>query len=190
MGWHPLATTKRKRLETDFRANLKAVAEAFARHDSHPQVSESHVDRAFEAVAYSGMCRRRWIDRPESEASAGAFLVGFAFACPDAISLLIDGDSGRKLASILMAVSFAVGCLLSAHAWYRGRLPSAPASKHVAWLWIQRILLVAVLAVIAVISAYSLYVKMSGCCGGTATLAPVAPGEARHAEPGVGAASR
>jgi hypothetical protein len=190
MGWHPLARTRRSGLEADFKANLNDVAEAFARHDRHPQVSEAHVDRAFEAIVHSGMCRRRWIDRPESEASAGAFLVGFAFACPDAIGLLFDGDEAKPIAAILMAVSFALGCVLSAHAWYRGRLPSATAGKHAVWLWGRRVLIVVVLVVIAAICAYSLYVKMSGCCGRTPTLAPVKPVEAVHASPSMEADSR
>ena len=69
MPWPRESTRKAREIEQHFKDNLREIADCLANHERASSVSVVHVERAFTALANSGLTRRRWIDRPDAEAA-------------------------------------------------------------------------------------------------------------------------
>ena len=140
MSWSKAASARATQTGRQFNSNLRQVAESFASHDQ-VSVAPIHVDKAFQALAHHGLTRARWLDRPETETAFGSFFIGFAFACPDLISAFFE-DKNRAISQTALGIFFVLGVMMVAHAAYKSRLPSPPASKSDRLKWVRRVLLV------------------------------------------------
>jgi len=158
MQWSTAASQRRNALEANFKTNLRQIADCLAAHDEAAQIAPTHVNRAFEVLANAGLHKRTWIDRPEAEASVGAFLIGFSFSCPTVIGALFE-DSNKAIAQTTLLVSFIVGILMMGHAWYRGKLPATPEERTAGIVWSRRILLVVVMVAIVLAIACMIYFR-------------------------------
>lgn len=128
MKWSPQAKQASNSLKAEFAENVTKISIALAVHDQAAQVSPAHVHRAFQSLSMSGMSRVRWLDRPESLSSAGAFLIGVAFACPDIVATVVS-DPNKTIARVMFGVSLCIGVFLFAYGWYRSRLPAIPSES-------------------------------------------------------------
>ncbi len=72
----------------DYHQNIRLVAVRLAYHDESSEVQVRHVRNAVESLRTSGIRRRSWYNRPESEITAGFTIMGLAWASPDACNAL------------------------------------------------------------------------------------------------------
>lgn len=128
----PRDTTKHANaVGTDFKDNLKGVAQHFADHEQVDSVSRKHVDAAFSALSLLGLRTKGFWQRSDTWTALGGFLFGFAFAMPDACTLVGDffgatEDDTNTVATILLIVLAVLGALIFFWSRYRGSLPSKP----------------------------------------------------------------
>src|SRR5438105_2912540 len=108
MGWTPQASQRRSELKKSFAEDLNGIAEALSNHDETP-VAVTHVNQAFQALSYAGLYRRRWVDRPEAEISVGSFVMGLAFACPEAVTIFIPEPSRAGVAAGMFTACLLIG---------------------------------------------------------------------------------
>ena len=148
-----------------FHSDLRVIAEHLARHEKAVQVSPAHIDKAYEVLGSLGLRRSRWIDRPEAMATLGALLVGFAFACPDAIAVLVGDKYSKPVSQAIFLGSLLGGVILHCFALARSRWPEPPASGRSVGLWVRRIALWLVLAAVVLTMVFLASLRLEGCCG-------------------------
>ncbi len=164
--WPPEPKRRESKLVGEFKESLHIIADRLAVHDGLKRVDDKHVDSAFETLSNAGLRRRRWVDRPESEASVGTFCIGFCFACPDVINALIGGPHDESIARFLMAISFALGVVLFFHGSYRAALPSPTQYRSPVWIWVRRIGLTLLILFLLVVIGFVLYARFfCSTCG-------------------------
>jgi hypothetical protein len=112
----------------EFKHDVRAIAEAMAKHEGAESVLVRHVDEAFSALSALGLRRRRWHSRPELLTSAGVALLGLAFSVPDVLDVFIDRSEYPILYPSLRVGSvtclFAGGLTLWLIGWLRGTRPA------------------------------------------------------------------
>lgn len=181
MGWSKAANKRATELSSEFKANLRGVADCFAGHDgAQDAVSVSHVDRAFDALASSGLLRRRWLDRPESETALGGMLIAGSFSASGIVGCFFD-DPTRAISGGLFIAMFVCGAFACCHGTYRGKLPRSRAAETPSRTWARRIILALAMLATAAGLCYLGYRQMYGggqvgCYIGSPTPAPPLPG--------------
>ncbi len=122
--WLRETTQLSNQFQEHFKANLRGVAESFAKHEHAEAVLVRHVEEAYGALARLGLISRRWYERTEFLSGAGGLLFGGAFALPDVLSAFMAESSWRTGATIGgMVAMMGVGGFLCAVGWIRGTIP-------------------------------------------------------------------
>lgn len=168
--WATAAREREKSLMKGVQENLRTVAECFATHEQAETVSPKHVDEAFNGIARLGLTQRPWIDRPETEITVGAALVGFAFALPDVVNVLFAGTQPNGLETAALVTCFTLGVIGFTHGHYRARMPSAGTRPNTWRNWARRVAIVT--AALLLVSAIVIWAKAFTDSCRTPELAP------------------
>lgn len=128
-SWPRATSTYANQVADRFKADLRAIAETFARHEKQDSLSRKHVDEAFLALARLGLHSKTFWQRSDTWTGLGTFLVGIAFSVPDGVAAVGGfaeiSENSQKTLSLLGAVSLGiVGAIIAFWARYRGSLPS------------------------------------------------------------------
>jgi len=143
---------------------LVSIAESLASHDGLATVDDKHVDAAFNVLSEAGLRRQRWIDRPEAEAALGSFCIGFAFSCPDVVSVFFSEVFATNIAKILILAFFLLGVILFSHGTYRLRLPAPPQDASPKIIWTRRIGIATLIIVLALVAGMTIYARVFYQC--------------------------
>lgn len=154
MKWGRPAQNRAKSIESDFKADLRQIAQCLAHHDKADSVSALHADRAFEALSRCGLSRRRWFDRPESETALGGVLAGTAFSMPEVIDTLMGDLPHPGFSAGALIAFFLSGTFLFLHGSYRARLPRSLATETTLEKWGRRVLLGLLMLVASIAIVY------------------------------------
>jgi len=124
-SWQSSSTKRANEIATEFKHDLRTIAESMANIEGAESVLTRHVDEAFSALRVLGLKRRRLRERPELLTSAGVILMGLAFAAPDVIDVFVDHPLlNRTLCLTAVTVLFFGGLCLWIFGWFRGSSPS------------------------------------------------------------------
>lgn len=152
------------KVSSAFKENLEGISKKLTSHDKASRVDHKHIDQAFDSLALSGLRSRHWLERPETEAAAGSFLVGASLACPDVISTFFGGSVGKNLAQFVVIFLFCAGVVLFTHGTYRSRLPSPLGESGTVWAKVRIALMsVLVVALFGLTAAY-MFVRTTSIC--------------------------
>jgi len=167
--WPSKAGSRAKGFEDEFKVNLRKISEGLASHDRSSHVGIKHVDHAFDALSAAGLRNRRFSDRPESLMTAGAFLVGFAWACPDMITLFVSPEKAKSISLGVLIAFFVTGVILWLFGWCRTKLPSPPSSVNTISAkiqrWVVRLLWVAAFLGVAYMGCVRFFYACPNCGG-------------------------
>jgi hypothetical protein len=124
--WPPATNERLKELSNRHKANLRAVADAFASFNELEHVSLKHVNDAHSALGRIGLTSEPWYRRTELESGCGGLCFAAAAATPDIASAFFDSTAPwyRGLICGLMGALGLIGAFFLIHAWFRGQLPT------------------------------------------------------------------
>lgn len=118
--------SRAKELEDEFKDNLRTIAERLTSHERLKRIDVRHVNDAHSALAQSGLSRRRFLERPETMMSIGAFFFGFAWACPDVLTLFFPPDMATPISQGTLAGCIVLGIACFLLGWTSSKLPPPP----------------------------------------------------------------
>lgn len=164
MAWSQAANRRRSVLKREFAEEINGISECLASYDQAASVAETHVDQAYQALARAGLSRRKWLDQPESLQALGALFVGFAFACPDAVTVLVSEERSNAVAAGMFVGSFLFGALLWMFGAYKSKLPTLPPAPWTRQWIVSRVGILLVLILAISVASYMLKNRLQGCC--------------------------
>lgn len=117
--WLPGSKQAAEDAAKEYHENVRRVAVRLARHSQCERVLEQHVTQAVSSLHESGLKKRGWLWRPETEISVGYSLLGAGWGAPDVCNSV--WGEGNSYSTVAVTAFVLLGTVTAIHGWMRGR---------------------------------------------------------------------